>query len=265
MKRNFLLTVAIVALAFDGPAIASNLPIKAPIYKAPSPVTHSWTGFYAGLNVGYGWGHSSSTGTAADAATGAVLASGPATLDLGGAIGGGQVGYNYEVSNWVLGIEADIQGSGQKDDINAVCTGCGSGGADITFSADQKINWFGTVRGRLGAIVTPTILAYATGGLAYGKLTTEGTITGPTAGGPGSISLSTSDTKTGWVVGGGIEDAISGNWSAEIEYLYLDLGTVSGGPLDTSILGPLNNRLSVAFSSDITDNIIRVSINDRIP
>jgi outer membrane immunogenic protein len=263
MRPSSLTLIAAITIGLTQFASAADLPVKAPIYKAPPAVVAPlWTGFYAGLNVGYSWGRSDSDGTVTNAATGAFIGAGSDTLNLDGIIGGGQIGYNYQITNWVLGIEADIQGSGQKGSLSVVCPGCGDGGADITGAFDQKLTWFGTVRGRLGVTVTPTILAYATGGLAYGEVTTDGTITGPTVQTPnGTATFSSSETKAGWVVGGGVEGIISRNWTTKIEYLYMDLGTVSGGPFATSILGPIRNPIAFSFNSSITDNIVRVGLN----
>jgi outer membrane immunogenic protein len=134
----------------------------------------------------------------------------------------------------------------------------GSGGVE------QKLPWFGTLRGRIGVTPTPTWLLYATGGLAYGEIDTNATFTGATAftGGPviatTTAVASSNTTRAGWVVGGGAEWAISGPWSAKLEYLFMDLGTVN-----TSFAGPGPFTL-VTTSSRITDNIVRVGINYRI-
>jgi outer membrane immunogenic protein len=256
------LLAAVSTIALTQIAAAADLPVNAPVYKAPPAVAAPlWTGFYAGVNVGYSWGRSSTDGTLTRATTGALIGTGSGDIDLNGIIGGGQIGYNWQITNWVLGVEADIQGSGQKGSLSAVCVGCGDGPSNITTTLDQKLTWFGTVRGRLGVTVTPTILAYATGGLAYGEVTTDATISGPTAIGPGSSTFSASTTQAGWTIGGGVEGIIARNWTAKIEYLYMDLGTVSGGPYTTPILGANRAPVSASFSSRVTDNIVRVGVN----
>jgi outer membrane immunogenic protein len=264
MRRlSLALLAAVSTIALTQFASAADLPVRAPVYKAPVMVpVYDWTGFYVGGNVGYSWGRSSTDGTLTNAATGALIGTGSDTNNLNGVIGGGQIGYNWQITNWVLGIEADIQGSGQKGSSSAVCVGCGDGPSNITTSLDQKLTWFGTVRGRLGMTVTPTILAYVTGGLAYGEVTTDGTISGPTVATPsGTATFSASSTNVGWTIGGGVEGVISGHWTAKLEYLYMDLGTVSGGPYTTPILGTTRNPLAASFSSKVTDNIVRVGIN----
>jgi outer membrane immunogenic protein len=259
-----LLIVAAVSVIGAGQAGAADLPAR-PVYKAPAAVpvpVPMWTGFYAGLNIGYSWGRSSNDSTINDAATGALVAVSSGKTKMDGVIGGGQIGYNWQFSNWVAGIEADIQASGQKGSSSALCLGCGDGPSDIATTFEQKLTWFGTVRGRLGVTITPTVLVYGTGGLAYGEIKSAGTITGPTVTSPSAtVAFSEKETKTGWVVGGGVESMLGNNWTAKIEYLYMDLGTVSGGPFATPIVGTIRNPLATSFSSRVTDNIVRVGVN----
>jgi outer membrane immunogenic protein len=184
-----------------------------------------------------------------------------------GIIGGGQIGYNWQNGAWVFGVEADFQGSGQKDsntfsepftyvvpgNFVAVILGTGT----VAISHEEKLDWFGTVRGRIGYAVVPDVLLYATGGLAYGHVTSSvtGTITTTSS---VSATISEADTKTGWTVGAGIEGAIPNlrNWTWKLEYLYIDLGTVNYA-YNSPITG------SVTASNDITDNIVRAGINYR--
>ncbi|MGB9117588.1 outer membrane protein, partial [Bradyrhizobium sp.] len=237
-------------------AFAADLPArtytKAPVYVEP---VFNWTGFYVGGNIGYSWGRSSDTSTLTDAA-GTVLFATADKSDLNGVVGGGQIGYNWQIQSWVWGLEADIQGTDEKGSRAFSFTpgqlpGIGNfaPGINIPFALNQKIDWFGTVRGRAGVLVTPKVLLYATGGLAYGQVNSSETV--------GTLvpsAFSSSTTNVGWTVGAGIEGAIGGNWTAKLEYLYVDLGTVSG-----SFTLPSTNIIS--YSSHITDNILRVGIN----
>jgi outer membrane immunogenic protein len=264
MKRLLLAGVALAVIG--APALGADMAVKAPVYKAPVIALWSWTGPYIGGNGGYSWGRSRTDITLTDNVTGAVLASQSETLNLNGAIGGGQIGYNWQWDRWVWGVEADIQASGQRDSTTFICPAavCAAavGAPDVVVDFDQKLKWFGTVRGRLGITGSP-IMAYVTGGLAYGSIKTAGTITG------GNINLaavatsfSVSETKVGWVVGAGVEGQISGNWTGKIEYLYMDLGTVSGGPFVTTIAPVVRaNFLAASFSSKITDHILRAGLN----
>lgn len=256
---KILVTAAFASIAASS-AFAADMPVKARPVVAP---VYSWTGFYIGGNVGYSWGRSSDTSTLTNGA-GVVLFTSADRADMDGVIGGGQIGYNWQVQNWVWGLEADIQGSGQKGDRNFVCpTGVCTPpfgviavfpGPAVPVNLEQKLEWFGTVRGRVGVLATPQVLFYATGGLAYGEVKTTETI------GLVPATFSNSDTKVGYTVGAGVEGAIGGNWTAKLEYLWVDLGTTSG-TFVTTIPALGGGVLSSNYSSRITDNIVRVGLN----
>jgi outer membrane immunogenic protein len=267
MRKQLLGSVAVISLAAGG--IASAAPHHAP--PPPAPVMDPWTGFYFGGNIGYSWGRSNTTTTFSNATTGAILSSSSNSFSLPGVLGGLQLGYNRLNGNWMWGVEADIQGAGERGSDNskflcavAICQAGNTftGGfapmpvAVTTFN--EKLDWFGTVRGRLGIVATPTVIAYATGGLAYGGIGTSGTITGQTAtGAPTAAAFNSNTTNVGWTVGAGVEGRLSAQWSAKLEYLYMDLGKANTtGSLPTNFI-PLN----VAFSSRITDNILRLGLN----
>lgn len=298
MKKLAALAISILAINSVS-AYAADLPAR--VYtKAPAiadPI-YNWTGFYIGGNVGYSWGRSRSTQTFSNTATGAVLNSAATRFDLNGVIGGGQIGYNWQKSNWVFGLEADIQGSGQKGGGGAVCPGgpatsttttaaavngpCSVGqvGDTVPFNVpafpvasnlSQKLEWFGTLRGRIGPTITPTVLAYVTGGLAYGEVSTTNTVAGFNQLGPQGVNVppafaavagssSSRSTRVGWTVGAGVEGVVSGNWTAKIEYLYVDLGHVSGSFV-TPIIAPGGAFVTSSYRSHITDNIVRVGLN----
>lgn len=285
MKRIFIGIVGIASLLGTGAFAAPPTYTTAPVMVDPG---YDWTGFYAGLNVGYSWGRSSSTLSFVDSGSGAVLNGSAVKFDMNGVIGGGQFGYNWQNSNWVFGLEGDIQGSGQKGSAGAVCPGgittsvngpCSLGhigdtvndpALPVTASLTEKLDWFGTFRGRIGPTITPRILAYVTGGLAYGHVSATETVSGTNVIGvngangatfvPVSAALSNSSTRVGWTVGGGLEGAVGGNWTAKIEYLYMDLGNVSGSFV-TPIVAPSGALVTSRYSSHITDNILRVGVN----
>ncbi|MCF8478774.1 MAG: porin family protein [Pseudolabrys sp.] len=180
------------------PAVAADLP--SPVYKAPmySPIpVFSWTGFYAGINGGYAWGSSSWT-TPTGVTTG--------DFDIKGAMAGGTIGYNLQTGVWVWGVEADLDYSWVKGTSTSAI--CGAG-------CETKNRWFATGRGRIG-YAFDRWLPFVTGGVAVGdvKMTPAG-------------GSSETDTKVGWTVGGGVEYAFLGPWSAKLEYLYADLGTAN--------------------------------------
>jgi outer membrane immunogenic protein len=262
-KFAIFLTVALGLVAAQA-ASAADMPVKAPIYKAPVVAPWSWTGFYIGANAGYSWGRSNTTETITNAA-GAALVTNSGTFNMNGAIGGGQIGYNWQSNNWVFGLEADIQFSGQKGSGDFVCPACNPGPFGAAFlpqiisgTLDQKLKWFGTLRPRAGVLVTPDTLAYVTGGLAYGGIDSNLALSTPNP--AVSNAFSSSTTKAGWTVGLGVESRLSGNWTAKLEYLYMDLGTVSNS-YATTIPAVGGGFASVNYSSRITDNILRVGLN----
>jgi outer membrane immunogenic protein len=256
MKRMLSGIVAATALLATS-AFAADLPVKtytkAPVYVEP---IYNWTGFYIGGNIGYSWGRSSDNSTLTNS-TGTVLFASADKTDLNGIFGGGQIGYNWQMQNWVWGLEADIQGTDEKGTrafsyttpVPPICFNLCPPAVTTPFALTQKIDWFGTVRARAGVLVTPKVLLYATGGFAYGEVNSSETVSTPVP-----SAFSASSTNVGWTVGAGIEGVIGGNWTAKLEYLYVDLGTVSG-----SFTLPSTNIIS--YNSRITDNILRVGIN----
>ena len=264
MRRlSVALFVTVSAVCFSHLASAADLPVKAPIYKAPvAPPPYNWTGFYVGGNIGYSWGNVDSAFFSPDLPSIGLPATFPDTVKPQGVIGGGQIGYNWQASpNWVFGIETDFQGSGQKDSHrftqNFTVVGAGPGTATVTH--EEKLEWFGTVRGRIGYAFWDNVMLYGTGGLAYGQVSTAVAGFGGTAFASGGGSVSGSTTKVGWTVGGGVEGAIPNtrNWTWKIEYLYMDLGTAN---YTFSVPSPSGY---FTLSNKITDNILRGGINYR--
>jgi outer membrane immunogenic protein len=265
MKRLLIGISAAASLLATG-ALAADLPMKAPVYKAPE-VVYDWTGFYVGGNVGYSWGNAANTTTVDRFLTGlplpgALVATNTIGNDVNGIIGGGQIGYNWQLhGGWLVGLEADFQGSGEKGSSSVNCVACSDDGTNITTTLNQKLDWFGTVRGRIGVLPSPDALLYLTGGLAYGKFDVNGNAVG-------NINLTNvvlpgaSSTKAGWTAGVGFETRIVGNWTWKLEYLYMDLGSVGAGPVPlTGILVPVRTVAGLSYASHFTDNILRAGIN----
>jgi outer membrane immunogenic protein len=227
--------------------LAADMAIKAPM--AAPPAAYNWTGWYAGINVGGGWGESKNTFTADFPPP---TPAGADTTHLDGLIGGGQLGYNWQSGAWVLGLETDIQGAGQRGSNNTACSIAGCIIAGSTIADTEKLTWFGTTRARVG-IASGSWLAYVTGGAAYGGVSATGVTTIP---GVGSITVAKSSTQGGWTVGGGIEAALTGKWTWKVEYLYMDLGTINASIADPFIAGA-----TVGGSAHFTDNILRAGVN----
>ena len=234
--------------------------------KAPT-AAWTWAGFYLGGTVGYGWGKSNTDTVFSDPASSAQLFATNDSNRLDGAIGGAQAGYNWVAGNLLAGVEADLNYSGQRAGLASTCPGelcnpalvgvIGDPSVQAIFEQSQKLEWFATLRGRLGATVTPGAVAYVTGGLAVGEVMTAGTVFGFDGdGNPVNTIVSSHNTKAGWTVGGGVEGRLIGNWTAKVEYLYLDLGSVSTVPTPAP-----NSTVAVAFNSRVTDNIVRLGVN----
>ena len=176
MKKT-ILAMAIATTA-GGSAAAADLPRGPAPYYPPPAAVYNWTGPYAGLNLGYEWGKVTNNVT-----------------EPSGIAGGGQIGYNWQLSPFVFGLETDIQASA----------------ADDTFAPYKFSNpWFGTLRGRVGYAFN-NVMFYGTGGLAFGELRAT------------TFGLSESHTTAGWTAGVGAEMGFAPNWSAKVEYLYVDL------------------------------------------
>ena len=212
---NKILLASVALFGFAGAAAAADLPVRsappAPIIAAAPLFT--WTGFYVGVNAGYGWGNDGddnnflgfgavnptvptgfgNVAPVVPAGVGFPTGFAASNGDDGGFVGGAQVGYNYQIGSFVVGLEGDIQYA--------------DFGADGTFDFDgdgvfdddfDSSDWFGTVRARAG-VAFDRALIYATGGFAF------------------------ADDATGWTVGGGVEYAFTNNLSAKIEGLYVNL------------------------------------------
>jgi outer membrane immunogenic protein len=221
------------------------MPLKAP----PPPVVFGWTGFYAGGNVGLSVARDRTAAPVLDPFSPTGIASNEqANLSPFGVIGGGQIGYNFQADrNWVLGIETDFQGSGERD--NRTCIDF----CNVTPFGEkltQSIDWFGTVRGRVGWTNGPALF-YVTGGGAYAKVSTALTFV---SNGAGTFSGAFGSIKTGWTAGAGVEAHLFGNWTAKAEYLYMDLGTVSGSV-------PTSFGVPFTFTGKVQDHIGRVGVN----
>jgi outer membrane immunogenic protein len=256
MRNSFLVNLtalAVVAIA-GGVITASAADLEGVPYTKENFImpVYNWSGVYVGGNIGYGWGRSSDASGLSPGGPPALFTD-SVRSNMNGIVGGGQLGYNSQMRNWLWGLEADFQGTGQSSNHSFTCpAGVCVTGAALPVTNREQLDFFGTVRGRLGLVIAPTVLLYATGGLAYGQVDANTTLTGATR---------SQNYIPGYAVGGGIEGVIGGNWTARLEYLYLDLGTVSGTFNSTVVAGGGAGTLASNFSSRITDNIVRVGLN----
>ncbi|QRG08504.1 porin family protein [Xanthobacter dioxanivorans] len=231
MKRFLLATVALAALS--APAAAADLATKYPVKAVPVPV-FSWTGFYIGANVGYGGDSFSYDVNLA----GVPFAD--ASITSSGFFVGGQIGYNYQfANNVVLGLETDLQWSDISGTVDASVLGL------PVASFGSSVDYFGTIRARLGYAID-RFLPYITGGVAYGKTSTDLTVLGVPL-------FSSSSTNWGWTLGAGGEFAVTNNWTFKAEYLYVDLGS---NDLSLAALG-----IPATISNDTKFHTFKAGVN----
>ena len=286
-------------------AVAADL---ASLKSAPvAPSVPIWTGFYAGLNAGGTWQNNSFaklqeypiwhnpilTATPVYMALTSFGSSITApTNSSSGFIGGGQIGFNQQfLNNFVAGGEADIQGVIQTNP-NSVGTaqhftftynsprvpGTVSASVDNAYSLSKSLNYIGTARGRLGYLITPTLLAYGTAGLAYGGVSLNTNIWQNTNPGIDDMEVAAgnhtaSPLLIGWTAGGGFEWMFLNNWSAKVEYLYYDLGTYTmdsgphknywqgGWPVPGMSVGDMTMWSGYNSTARFNGNIVRAGVN----
>lgn len=291
--KKFVLAIAVFPL-FSFAAYAADLPNTkgAPAFAPPPPPAFTWSGFYIGANAGYAWGSSADFLTGGDPATQFFMtAPGNFPVPLAtsfrqaGVLGGGQIGYNWQFSSsFVAGIETDFDGahvSGHGSFVDFLDPGAFGNRFPVTTNAGRTLDWFGTVRARLGFLVMPNLLLYGTGGLAYGETTANGNVlftanhpagTGVAVGAftficsTAGISPTTcysgsgSSVSVGWAAGAGAEYKLTNNLSLKVEYLHVALAgqtiqMVSPSP-------PSSAGVFVNGRFDPEDvNIVRAGIN----
>jgi outer membrane immunogenic protein len=263
--RRFIATLVGATMLGAPIASAADMPVKAPASPVPTVAPYNWTGWYVGAHGGYGWGGGDTNigwsdpggvaGIAAAVAAGVI----PVTFSSNpkGALGGVQLGYNYQASpNWVIGAETDFSVSGIKG-LQTITTAVAAAVPQVG-SVSQSLEWFGTIRARLGFAVN-NWLFYGTAGGAYGQLKYRYTLYNIAAPPVPLVNIVGTDSKTqwGWTAGGGVEYGWD-RWTIRAEYLYVDLG-------DHSFNVPLNLFPTAAFIPDFENkyHIVRAALNYR--
>jgi outer membrane immunogenic protein len=226
MKK--LLIASTLLAGMNSYAHAADVPVQEVVVV---PNVFTWSGVYIGVNVGGAWGDNNADSNA----PGAAGFSPDQKFNHGSALGGAQIGYNWQFNQFVIGAEADINALDLGGDSDEITDGVGD-------FYHTKHDWFGTVRGRAGYAWDRTLI-YATGGFAYGRVKEE--YIDPILG-----TFSSSSTKSGWTVGGGVEYAFTDNWTVRGEYLYvhLDEHTLSAPVVD-----------DVTFENKF--NVVRLGVN----
>ncbi|HUI21124.1 MAG TPA: outer membrane beta-barrel protein [Methylocella sp.] len=285
MIRRILLA-SVGAMTLAGTAVAADL-----TPSPPPPPPPMWSGFYIGLNAGGTWSNSNTVNTAtADLFGNPALVGGPAfgvasaalatasvPVSSAGFIGGGQIGYNYQFANsWLVGIEADLDGIASSHSRNTLFSSVTipafpANLINQSLSSSRFLDYLGTVRGRVGYLITPTFLVYGTGGLAYGGMNSSTGIV-QTVEGPSPVPFSygsfgsISNTRVGWTAGGGAEWMFMPNWSVKVEYLYYDLGSVAYSQSELAnynTAGTLFTLGAPLSRVSFRGNVVRAGINYR--
>lgn len=188
-----------------------------PPSASPIPFVYNWTGFYAGAHAGVGWSDGDS-----------------------GFIGGGQVGFNYQINQWVLGVEGDLAGTTIKDSVSATVVGPG---AVTTGSAEASLDWVSTLAPRIGYAFNNWLVYGKVGGAwAHASGTANAAINGMQV-----ASISVDETVSGWMLGIGAEYALSDNWTAKIEYNMMDFG--NSGPFTDNKFNILKAGINYRFGA----------------
>lgn len=246
MRELIQSSVAIVVLGRGGPAFAADLPV----YKAPPMISaYNWTGFYVGGHVG--WGVIDENGTLVATTAGAPILP-PGTVingDRSSFLGGGQTGYNWQIGKWVFGVEGDLSWT----DAKTSTTTNGTLVANSFRVENANTHWYATLTGRVG-YAWDNWLFYVKGGAAGVNVNYSANVSvaGIVTAFPGL-----SDTRKGWTIGAGIEQALSSNWSWKLEYDFMDFGTRRYTFIDTT--GAITNMV------DINANVstVKVGFNYR--
>lgn len=256
--NKILIGAAIGVLAATS-ASAADLAVKAPVASPPPPI---WTGFYAGLHAGWAWDALSATTTSVNTDLLGLPTS--HSLDRNGPVYGGQAGYNVQLANWVVGIEGDfsgvhVTGTSSVNVIPNVNPLLPRGTAAIS----SELEWLASIRGRLGVTWRASLL-YITGGYAAASVSHKSTyevITPFVA----AASLSTQSTLNGWVIGGGVESMLTGNWTIRAEYLYYRFGglTASTNLAHNINIPPFPASLRYDWS-DLDAQVVRFGFNYKL-
>jgi outer membrane immunogenic protein len=234
------------------PAFAADMALKGPPAPYPQP-TSSWTGFYLGVNGGAGWGTSSSS---ADIALAGLTTTLPiASQGTAGWLGGVTAGYNFQAGVVVFGIEGDFDWADIEG--NTSCL--------VVFNCNVKQDWVGDIAGRIGVAPVSNLLMYVKGGVAwadtkynFGNSFTAGVATV-------SITGNASDTRTGGMLGMGVEYAFMAHWSAKIEYDFIDFGSDTVNMSFASSPAGLLVGLPSSIPTQIkeTESLMKAGINYR--
>jgi outer membrane immunogenic protein len=233
MRRQILLASA-GAIAIAGSASAADLR-PPPVYLPPPPI-FTWSGIYIGGQVGYAWGSDPIDEVDTVFDHNAFFNDKP-----NGVIGGAHLGYNLQIAQWVVGLEGSVDGTSLHG------TRTSAGPLPVTMSTRPDVQ--GSIRGRVG-VAFDRVLIYGTGGAAFSGITNNYSL-----GFPSFLSESDTKTRTGWTVGGGLEYAVTNNWSIRAEYRYSDFGRSPDFPFSSITFG------NVSFTHHLTESQVQAGFS----
>ncbi|MGQ0683902.1 TonB-dependent receptor domain-containing protein [Bradyrhizobium sp.] len=247
---------------------AGRPPAPGGYFKGPAleVAASNWAGPYIGGVVGLLRGEGVTDAAFNEVATGASLAGDHLSPARGTASFGAHAGHNWTSGPMLAGIEGDFEYRNQHGSGSAVCPGdvCNAAlaplDATVRASLDYRLGWVASVRGRVGRLVTPDLLAYVTAGVPFGKLTTSTSVAGfDNAGAAATSTLDRHLYRFGWAVGAGVEARLTADWTARLEYLHMDLGSIRSTP-------PMAANTAVAFDANtrVTSDAIRLGVSYRL-
>ena len=263
IRLSCALSGAVITIALIQLASAADLPTKGPIYQAPVAIAPNWTGFYVGGSVGGRWADNTWTTTAVgDPAGPADPTTTPASFNSSTFRAGGYIGYNWQIDPlWVIGVEADAAWGRNNKPLAGIPGTYGSGGQGVDFgaqafdSSNVKLGWDGSVRGRVGYLVTPTWLLYAAGGFAWQQADIDATCNGSGFNSSWCVAVrneTISTTRAGWTVGGGVETLLWSHWLLRAEYRYADYGKISHTFFSGSLIDEVAMKASLRTNTDLS-------------
>jgi outer membrane immunogenic protein len=255
-KAASLLAISLSLGVVPG-ASAADMPVKSRPYVEAQ--VFSWSGFYLGLHAGYGWGSNNwkSLGFIQDP----TIDAGQLKPKTDGVLGGIQLGANYQLASWVFGIEADMAFLHAKGSASGALFALGLPAPGIVVTATSQIEWLALFTGRAGYAFDRTLF-YVKGGVAAAETKDNFTLLAVNTTVPSQfIDFGTrNNAQVGWTIGGGIEHAFAPNWSAKIEYNYVDLVTTSE---NFNGIGNANTPITMRQDIEHKLQIVKVGANYR--
>lgn len=271
--KSFWLRAVALPTLIASPAVAADLPIKAP--PSPPVGAYDWSGFYVGLNAGGDRAYSGDPTTSASCASlpqffspyfacneiPTVNAAGTGSMSGSGFTGGAQAGYNWQFNSLVVGAEGDFEsfyGKASRTGTGTFITNPLAPPFQPMISSSVDANWLATARGRVGWAFN-NLLVYGTGGLAVTRLSASNSYSDNVS--PAMGTWSASATRAGWAAGAGIEWAFNQHWSARAEYLYVHFDAITASGFVTTSLPGFAYGSAISTSTDLSASIARAGIN----